>query len=82
MQKVIGYDPLDNVGNYNCKQGTYVAFPFEVSTNVDCMVKMTRTSAFLECLNQNFSPTRRTSAGLFDGYYAQYKVKGFGSSCP
>ena len=82
IQKVKGYDPLDDVAGYNCEQGTYVAYPFTVSAEVDCMVKVTGTSAFLECLNHASSPKKRTSAGYFGGYYAHYNVEPLGSTCP
>ena len=82
IQKIEGYDPLDNVGNYNCNQGTYVAYPFTVSGEVDCMVKVTGTNAFLECIKHGTSTKKRTSAGLFGGYYAHYNVEPLTSTCP
>ena len=82
IQKVVGYDPLDDVGDYDCYQGTYVAYPFTVNSDVDCMVKMTGTSAFLECIKHDVSPKKRTSAGYFNSYYAHYNVEDIDSTCP
>ena len=59
-----------------------MAYPFTVSAEVDCMVKVTGTSAFLECLKHGgASPKKRTSAGYYNVYYAHYNVEDSGS-CP
>ena len=85
---VEGFDPKDTV-NYDGYQGSYVGYVIALpamSGDPECMVKVTGTDTFIECLRTVTAPSgasakRRTSAGYFDNY-AQYTVKSPGSTCP
>lgn len=50
--------------------------------SADCLVKVTGTEAFLECIKDvGGGMKKRTSAGFFNNY-AQYTVKPLSSTCP
>ena len=72
---VRGYDPKDSV-NYGGYQGTFMGYPFLSATGAKCMVKVTGTEGFLECMKLG----KKTSAGYNDNY-AQYEVMAAGASC-
>ena len=79
-----GYDPKDNVDYGGC-QGCYVGYVIALPAmsggpTPECMVKVTRTDAFIECLRTVNGVKKRTSAGYFNNY-AQYTVQPYGSAC-
>ena len=50
--------------------------------SADCVVKVTETEAFLECIKSvGGGYAKRTSAGFFNNY-AHYRVMPLGSTCP
>ena len=61
---VRGYDP------------TFVGYPFLSATGAKCMVKVTGTEGFLECMKNG----KKTSAGYNDNY-AHYDIVAAGASC-
>ena len=75
---VRGYDPKDTV-DYQGYQGKFVGYPFLSATGAICMVKVTGTEGFLECMKKG-KKTKKTSAG-YNENYAQYEVVAAGASC-
>ena len=72
---VRGYDPFDCNGNGGY-QSIFVGYPFQSATGAKCMVKVTGTECFLECMKMG----KKTSAGYNDNY-AHYNIVAAGASC-